>query len=92
MLYRRRRLGQIIDKVDAGQGELVIDLELVFVADDENDQGYYDDEAVSPEDIKELVRQNNESMKARGQISDDNQAIILEPNKPNPPVLLNNVM
>ena len=37
---RRRRLGQLLDLVEADKGELVFDLELVLVADDENDQGY----------------------------------------------------
>ena len=33
-------MGQLLDLVEADKGELVFDLELVLVADDENDQGY----------------------------------------------------
>lgn len=53
---RRRKLSKLLDLVDADKGELVYDLELVMVADDENDQGYYDDIAVSQDEVRELVR------------------------------------
>jgi hypothetical protein len=54
----RRRLGKLIDEVDAGNGEFVYDLELVFVGDDENDQGYYSDSSVPEQEFKELILRN----------------------------------
>lgn len=55
---RRRTLGQLLDNVDRDEGELVFDLELLLVTDDENDQGYYDDEPVSQEQLRKLVAEN----------------------------------
>lgn len=52
---RRRRLGKLLDFVEADRGELVYDLELVMVAVDENDQGYYDDVPVTQEEVRSLV-------------------------------------
>jgi hypothetical protein len=54
--FRRRNLGDLLDLVEADRGELVYDIELILIADDENDQGYYDDVAVSQEEVRELVR------------------------------------
>lgn len=51
----RRKLGGLLDLVEADKGELVYDVELALVADDENDQGYYDDEAVSQDEVRQLV-------------------------------------
>ena len=53
---KRRRLSKLLDQVEADKGELVYDIELVMVAEDENDQGYYDDIPVSQEEVRELVR------------------------------------
>ncbi len=36
----RKQLNKIIDNVNEGKGELIYDVELVLLADDENDQGY----------------------------------------------------
>lgn len=52
---RRRKLGALLDLLDKDQGELIFDIELVLVAEDENDQGYYDDVAVSQEEVRKLV-------------------------------------
>jgi len=52
---RRRKLGSLLDLLDKDQGELVFDLELVLVAEDENDQSYYDDLAMSQEELRSLV-------------------------------------
>jgi hypothetical protein len=60
---RRKRLGEILDFLDKDQGQLVFDLQLVYVGDDENDQGYYDDIAISQEEIRELAVK---SLKKRG--------------------------
>ena len=61
---QRRKLGNFLDLLEAGKGELLFDLELVMVAPDENDQGYYEDEAVSQEEVRQLVlkslKANNE--------------------------------
>ena len=51
----RKRLGDIIDLVNADKGELIFDLELLLVANDENDQGYYDDSAISQQEVRQLV-------------------------------------
>lgn len=53
---KRRKLSKLLDLVEADKGELVYDIELVMVAEDENDQGYYDDIPVSQEEVRELVR------------------------------------
>ena len=52
---RRRKLGQLLDYVAADEGELIFDIELILVADDENDQGYYDDVPVTQEEVRQLV-------------------------------------
>jgi len=52
---RRRKLGDLIDLLIKDQGELYFDLELLLVADDENDQGYYDDQPVTQEEVRQLV-------------------------------------
>lgn len=57
----RRKLGGIIDLVEAGEGDMIFDLELLLVADDENDQGYYDDVAISQEEIRQMVVKTIES-------------------------------
>jgi len=51
----RKKLGNYIDFLDKDAGELIFDLELLLVADDENDQGYYEDEPVSQDDVRKLV-------------------------------------
>ena len=58
---RRRKLGALLDLLDKDKGELIFDVELVLVADDENDQGYYDDVAVSQEEVRELVLKSLQS-------------------------------
>ena len=52
---QRRKLGGLLDELLQDRGELVFDVELVLVADDENDQGYYYDEPVSQEEVRQLV-------------------------------------
>lgn len=52
---QRRKLGGLLDELLQDRGELIFDVELVLVADDENDQGYYDDEPVSQEEVRQLV-------------------------------------
>lgn len=51
----RKRLGDIIDLINADKGDLVFDIELLLVANDENDQGYYDDSAISQDEVRKLV-------------------------------------
>ena len=51
----RRKLEKFLEYLDADKGELVFDLELVMVADDENDQGYYEDEPVTQEEVRKMV-------------------------------------
>jgi len=57
----RKRLGQVIDLVTNEEGQLIFDVTLLLVADDENDQGYYDDIPISQDEVRELVLK---SMKA----------------------------
>lgn len=52
----RRRLGGVIDLVLANKGQLVADVELVYIGDDENDLGYYEDDTVSPQEIRDFVQ------------------------------------
>jgi len=58
MICRRRRLGELIDKLEVDQGELVFDIDLLMVADDENDQGYYEDEAIDDDLLRAYIRKN----------------------------------
>eukprot|EP00596_Hydrurales_sp_CCMP1899_P001413 CAMPEP_0119043374 /NCGR_PEP_ID=MMETSP1177-20130426/21207_1 /TAXON_ID=2985 /ORGANISM="Ochromonas sp, Strain CCMP1899" /LENGTH=110 /DNA_ID=CAMNT_0007011317 /DNA_START=665 /DNA_END=997 /DNA_ORIENTATION=+ len=51
----RRKLGKLLDLLEVDKGELIFDLELLMVADDENDQGYYEDEPVTQEEVRRLV-------------------------------------
>lgn len=51
----RRRLGEVLDSVDQNVGELIFDVELVLVADDENDQGYYDDYPVTQDEVRRIA-------------------------------------
>eukprot|EP00597_Dinobryon_sp_UTEXLB2267_P016617 CAMPEP_0201097086 /NCGR_PEP_ID=MMETSP0812-20130820/6145_1 /ASSEMBLY_ACC=CAM_ASM_000668 /TAXON_ID=98059 /ORGANISM="Dinobryon sp., Strain UTEXLB2267" /LENGTH=209 /DNA_ID=CAMNT_0047351785 /DNA_START=250 /DNA_END=879 /DNA_ORIENTATION=- len=53
--FRRRKLGRLLDFLDKEQGELIFDLELVSIVDDDNDQGYYDDEPVTQQEVRQLV-------------------------------------
>jgi hypothetical protein len=52
----RRRLSKFLENLDVDKGELVFDIELVMVADDENDQGYYEDEPVTQVRVRVRVR------------------------------------
>lgn len=59
--FNRRRLGDLLDLLEKNEGELVFDLEMVNIADDENDQGFYDDVPVTQEDVRSLVRKSLET-------------------------------
>jgi hypothetical protein len=59
--FNRRRLGDVLDLLEKNEGELIFDLELLSVADDENDQGFYDDVPVTQDDVRSLVRKSLES-------------------------------
>jgi hypothetical protein len=52
---RRRKLGSLLDFINKDQGELIYDLELLMVADDENDQGYYDDIPITQDEVRQMV-------------------------------------
>mmetsp|Transcript_8144 Transcript_8144/g.15335 ORF Transcript_8144/g.15335 Transcript_8144/m.15335 type:complete len:297 (-) Transcript_8144:1654-2544(-) len=65
----RFKLNRLLEEmVEARGGNIVIDVELKNILDDEADQGYYEDESISPEDFNTL--RNNLSEKAR-QARDD---------------------
>jgi FKBP-type peptidyl-prolyl cis-trans isomerase len=58
--YGRWKLNHLLDKmIEVKGGNLVFDVEIRSVIEDEADQGYYDDESLSPEDFNTL-RQNLE--------------------------------
>jgi hypothetical protein len=62
----RKALNELINNIEAKKGELVMDIELVMIAEDENDQGYYQDIPVNPEEIRDAVRnwmENQDSLK-----------------------------
>lgn len=44
---------------ETGRGELVMDIELLETFDDEADQGYYEDESVSPEDVQAIIAETS---------------------------------
>eukprot|EP01035_Chromulina_nebulosa_P019519 gene19519-25416_t len=55
--FKRRKLGDTIDLlINNRNSQLIADVQLVYVGDDENDQGYYEDIPISQDEIKELVR------------------------------------
>ena len=56
----RWKLNRLLDKmVEVKGGNLIFDVEMRSIIEDEADQGYYDDESLSPEDFNTL-RQNLE--------------------------------
>jgi len=58
--YGRWKLNRLIDRmVELKGGNLIFDVEMKSILEDEADQGYYDDESLSPEDFATL-RQNIE--------------------------------
>ena len=66
--YGRWKLNRLIDKmVELRGGNVICDVEMRGIMEDEADQGYYDDESLSPEDFNTL-RQNIEASQqaARG--------------------------
>ena len=66
--YGRWKLNRLIDKmVELRGGNVIFDVEMRGIMEDEADQGYYDDESLSPEDFNTL-RQNIEASQqaARG--------------------------
>ena len=65
---QRKRLGDVLDYIDKDQGQLIFDLQLVLVRDDENDQGYYDDVAVSQDEIRELAKKAIQNKKDNAQV------------------------
>lgn len=59
--YGRWKLNHLIDRmVELKGGNLIFDIEMKSILEDEADQGYYEDESLSPDDFNTL-RQNIES-------------------------------
>jgi hypothetical protein len=59
--YGRWKLNRLIDRmIEVKGGNVIFDVEMRSVIEDEADQGYYDDESLSPEDFNTL-RQNIQS-------------------------------
>eukprot|EP01041_Mallomonas_annulata_P006348 gene6348-12839_t len=54
----RKKLGDVLDLLEKGQGQLIFDVQLLLVADDENDQGFYEDTPISQEEVRKLVLKN----------------------------------
>ena len=67
---RRVLNGLLDDMVERQGGRLIYDVELLAVREDEADQGYYDDDSISPDDFNTL-RANMQGSRA----SDDNSAL-----------------
>jgi hypothetical protein len=60
----RFKLNRLLEEmVEARGGNVVIDVELKSILDDEADQGYYEDDSISPEDFN--ILRSNLSEKAR---------------------------
>lgn len=53
--FRRKKLNQVLTDYERGKGDLIIDLELMMIADDEADPGYYEDIPVDVEEAKQAV-------------------------------------
>lgn len=66
----RRKLGKLLDLLEVDKGELIFDLELVLVADDENDQGYYEDEPVTQDEVRKLVLKSMDTEINNGPLMD----------------------
>ena len=66
----RRKLGKLLDLLEVDKGELLFDLELVLVADDENDQGYYEDEPVTQDEVRKLVLKSMDTEINNGPLMD----------------------
>jgi hypothetical protein len=64
--YGRWKLNRLLDKmIEVKGGNVIFDVEMRSVIEDEADQGYYDDDSLSPEDFNTL-RNNLESSRAAG--------------------------
>ena len=62
--YGRYKLNKLLNEmIDIKAGNIVMDVELKNIMSDEADQGYYEDESISPEDFQTL--RNNISIKAK---------------------------
>ncbi|CAM9826539.1 unnamed protein product [Ascophyllum nodosum] len=60
--YPRKRdtLVKVLQSFEkTNKGELVMDVELLEAFDDEADQGYYEDETVSPEELQEILAETS---------------------------------
>lgn len=68
--FRRKKLNKILTQFEAGKGDLVIDLELMMIADDEADPGYYDDIPVDVEDTRKAIMKAMEENKNNGLLKD----------------------
>ncbi|KAL7514830.1 hypothetical protein ACHAXN_012358 [Cyclotella atomus] len=64
--YGRWKLNRLLDKmIEVKGGNVIFDVEMRSVIEDEADQGYYDDDSLSPDDFNTL-RNNLESSRAAG--------------------------
>lgn len=58
---RRRELNRILNLSELKKGDFMMDVEVVMIADDEADPGYYDDIPISPDQIRETIVKFSES-------------------------------
>jgi hypothetical protein len=61
----RRKTSQYLTLIEQNKGKLVADLELAFIGEDENDQGYYSDIPIPLDDIRALAAEQQQYMQER---------------------------
>lgn len=70
--WGRYKLNRLLeDMIEAKGGNVVIDVELKNIISDEADQGYYEDESLSPEDFNKLRFNLQEKARAARTVSSD---------------------
>jgi hypothetical protein len=70
--WGRYKLNRLLeDMIEAKGGNVVIDVELKNIISDEADQGYYEDESLSPEDFNKLRFNLQEKARAARSVSSD---------------------
>jgi len=83
MPWQRNTLNVLLSRmVEQRGGNLIYDVKLERFFDDEADQGYYQDDEISPEEFAELNRRLNRKNNALGSVGDDIEVTERDRDKP----------
>jgi hypothetical protein len=83
MPWQRETLNSLLNRMVKQQGgNLIYDVQLERFFDDEADQGYYQDDEISPEEFAELNRRLNKKNNAVGSVGDDIEVTERDKEKP----------